>query len=737
MEKGTKVEREPPSSIPGVPLLSSDSSGCIAAFNALPALTIPSCLRLQNWILSVRSKTVLIMSVKVHAQQRIEELRDLIRYHEHRYYVLDDPEISDAEFDKLLRELKHLESEHPELIVPDSPTQRVGGKPAEGFVTVTHATPMLSLENAYSEAELREFDKRVREFAGSTAPGYVCELKIDGLSLSLIYENGLLVAGVTRGDGTRGEDVTFNVRTVRSIPLRLKDLPVRKARRLEIRGEVFLPLSSFSALNKEREEQGEPRFANPRNAAAGTLRTLDPEIVAARNLDIFVYQCFADSQIPFATHAETLHWLKQAGFKVNPNWRLCQSIDEVITYCKQWETRRDQLPYEIDGVVVKVNSIRLQQDMGATSKFPRWAVACKFPARQATTQVRNIQVQVGRTGALTPVADLEPVLLAGSTISRATLHNEDEIRRLGLKIGDFVLIEKGGDVIPKVVKVLEGRRPANARDFVMPERCPVCSGQVYRPEGEAVWRCANVSCPAKLKESLLHFSARKAMKIEGLGEALVDQLVDKGLVKDPADLYSLTLDTLMQLERMGKKSSLNLLSQIEESKSNELARVIFGLGIRHVGERTAQILAQHFGSMERLSQASQAELQSVFEVGPIVAESIFRFFSQPENQALIQKLKAAGVNMTMKVAASKSTQLQGKQFVLTGKLPTLSREQATALIEEHGGRVTTSVSRKTDFVLAGEDAGSKLEKATALGVSVIDEPTFLSLIGGDPAHRSH
>jgi DNA ligase (NAD+) len=666
------------------------------------------------------------MSSKAH--QEIEALRELIRHHEYQYYVLDAPEISDAEFDKLLAKLKALEAKHPELIVPDSPTQRVGGKPATGFIAVEHARPMLSLENTYSVEELLEIGRRVSEFAPSAASGYVCELKIDGLSLSLIYEDGMLRRGVTRGDGTRGEDVTFNVRTIRSIPLRLKDPLIQKHSRLEVRGEVFFPLASFNELNKERDEQGEPRFANPRNAAAGTLRTLNPELVASRNLDIFLYQCLVDTRIPFETHAETLTWLKRAGFKVNPNWKLCDSMEAVVDYCRNWEGQRDRLSYEIDGVVVKVNSIRLQQDMGATSKFPRWAVAYKFPARQATTQVRNILIQVGRTGALTPVADLEPVQLAGSTISRATLHNEDEIRRLGLKIGDFVLIEKGGDVIPKVVRVLESRRPDEARDFVMPTHCPVCSGEVYRPEGEAVWRCANVSCPAKVKESLLHFSARKAMNIEGLGEALVDQLVDKGLVKDPADLYRLTLDDLVQLERMGKKSSLNLLSQIEESKQNELARVIFGLGIRHVGERTAQILAQRFSSMDRLMNASQAELESVFEVGPVVAESIFRFFVQPANRDVVAKLKAAGVNMTAKGAAMKSSHLQGKQFVLTGKLPGLSREQAAALIEQHGGRVTASVSKKTDFVLAGEDAGSKLEKATTLGIAVIDEPTFLRLI---------
>ncbi|MCI0424040.1 MAG: NAD-dependent DNA ligase LigA, partial [Acidobacteria bacterium] len=525
------------------------------------------------------------MPPKAPPAEKIEQLRALIRHHEHRYYVLDNPEISDAEFDKLFRALKAVEAEHPELVLPDSPTQRVGGKPAEGFAAVEHARPMLSLDNAYSEGELLDLDRRVKELSG-VAPDYVCELKIDGLSLSLIYEEGMLTRGVTRGDGTRGEDVTANVKTIRSLPLKLRDEAAQKYRRLEIRGEVFLPLASFHKVNEEREDNDEPRFANPRNAAAGTLRTLNPDVVASRKLDLFVYQCFADGQIPRPRHSETLGWLKEAGLKVNPHWKQCESIQAVIDYCRAWEEKRDSLSYEIDGVVVKVNSVRLQQDMGATSKFPRWAVAYKFAARQATTQVKNILVQVGRTGALTPVAELDPVELAGSTISRATLHNEDEIRRLGLKIGDLVLIEKGGDVIPKVVKVLEDRRPEDAQTFVMPSRCPVCSGEVYRPEGEAVRRCANVGCPAKVKESLLHFSARKAMKIEGLGEALADQLVDKGMVKDPADLYQLSLDDLVRLDRMGKKSSLNLLAQVEESKRNDLARIIFGLGIRHVGERT-------------------------------------------------------------------------------------------------------------------------------------------------------
>jgi DNA ligase (NAD+) len=665
------------------------------------------------------------------AMEQIDKLRQLIRYHEHRYYVLDDPELPDAEFDSLMNELKQLEGEHPELIAADSPTQRVGGKPAEGFVPVRHAAPMMSLDNAYSEEELRDFSRKVSEFSGTVHNPLVCELKIDGLSISLTYRAGLLERGVTRGDGVTGEEVTANIRTIRSIPLRLHPAKTAGWNLFEVRGEIYLPLSAFQKMNEEREEAGEPRFANPRNAAAGTLRNLEPGVVASRRLDIFAYQLFLNGRVPFGRHSEVLQGLETAGFKTNRNWRRCEDLEEVLAYCRNWEQRRDELPYEIDGVVIKVDEIALQQEMGATSKFPRWAVAFKFPARQAVTQIRDILIQVGRTGALTPVADLEPVLLAGSTISRATLHNEDEIRRLGLEIGDYVLIEKGGDVIPKVVKVLEEKRPPEARPFLMPERCPVCAGEVFRPEGEAVRRCGNVGCPAKIKESLLHFASRKAMKIDGLGEALADQLVEKGIVKDPADLYDLTLDILTPLERMGQKSAQNLLNQLEESKKAELARVIFALGIRHVGERTARILANHFGSMERLARATVEELENIHEVGPTMAESMARFFSQPENLSVIEKLRQAGVNMSSAQTASGSSLLAGKQFVLTGKLPSLTREEAAVLIEQQGGRVTASVSKKTDFVLAGEEAGSKREKARALGIKVIDEEEFRAMLKGE------
>lgn len=672
------------------------------------------------------------MSVKSEPVDQIARLRERIRYHEHRYYMLDAPEIADGEFDELVAQLDELEKAHPELITPDSPTQRVGGKPAEGLVAVEHTLPMLSLDNAYGESELLDFDRRVQESAAASQTGFVCELKIDGLSLALTFENGSLVRGVTRGDGLRGEDVTANVRTIRSVPLYVPALSqvAQGGKAVEVRGEVFLPLDAFRKLNREREKNGEPLFANPRNAAAGTLRTLDPGVVAGRNLDIFVYQALVDGQVPRRNHSEVLDWLKEAGFKVNPDWKRCASVQEVIDFCRLWEGKRENLDYEIDGVVVKVDSIPLQQDMGETSKFPRWAVACKFRARQATTVVNDIQVQVGRTGALTPVALLEPVRLAGSTVSRATLHNLDEIARLGIKIGDTVWVEKGGDVIPKVVKVVENLRPEGARDFVPPPRCPVCQGEVRRSEEEAVLRCIDPACSAKIKASLLHFSSRKALRIEGLGEALVDQLLEKGLVRDAADLYALNHEDLAGLDRMGDKSARNLLEQIEASKKRSLGQVIFGLGIRHVGERTAMVLAQQFGSLENLSEAPLETLESVFEVGPVVAESVRQFFVQPGNRQMVEKLREAELNPEEEQAESSTSDLQGQQVVLTGRLPTLTREEAGRMIALRGGRVTSSVSRKTAFVVAGEDAGGKLAKARNLGVPVMDETEFLGLLQG-------
>ncbi|PYS39292.1 MAG: DNA ligase (NAD(+)) LigA, partial [Acidobacteria bacterium] len=612
-------------------------------------------------------KAKAVRSNLTSAIQRIEELRKQIREHEYRYYVLDQPVISDYEFDQLVRELKTLEEQHPELITPDSPTQRVGGQPAKEFPTHTFSRPMLSLENAYSEQEFQDWSRRVVQLAGTESVDYVTELKIDGLSMALIYQNGLLEKAVTRGDGRTGEVVTANVRTIRSVPLRLhEDVSV------EIRGEVFLSLKAFRQLNEEREQAGEPRFANPRNAAAGSLRQLDPAITAKRQLDFYGYWIHPTKRL----QSENLKWMMQLGLKVNPHRKLCHSLDEVIDFCRYWEERRDELDYEIDGVVVKVNSVDLHERLGSTSKSPRWAVAVKFRARQATTKLLNIRVQVGRTGALTPVAELEPVQLGGTTIRNATLHNEDEIVRLGIQINDRVLLERGGDVIPKVVSVVEQAPDGIA--FEMPSRCPVCGGQVFREEGEAVRRCLSQTCPAKVKESLLHWSSRKAMKIDGLGERLVDQLVEKSLVRDVSDLYRLTREQLQDLERMGPKSAENLVKEIDASRSVEFWRLLFGIGIRHVGERTAQILARRFGSIDRLEQASKEELEQVHEIGPIVAESIYQFLRQPENRALIERLRAAG--LPMKSYDVEQPQLghifAGKTFVLTGTLDTMTREEA-------------------------------------------------------------
>jgi DNA ligase (NAD+) len=651
--------------------------------------------------------------------EHIEELRRQIREHEHRYYVLDQPIISDYEFDQLMRELKTLEEQYPELITPDSPTQRVGGEPAKEFPTYAFSRPMQSLENAYSEEELQDWGRRVFERAGMESVDYVAELKIDGLSVALIYENGLLDKAVTRGDGRTGEVVTGNVRTIHSVPLRLHENVS-----VEVRGEVFLSLIAFRQLNEEREQAGEPRFANPRNAAAGSLRQLDPSIAAKRPLDFYGYFVYPGLSL----QSENLKRIMQLGLKVNPHRKLCHSLDEVIDFCRYWEERRDDLDYEIDGVVVKVNSTELQARLGSTSKSPRWALAVKFRARQATTKLVDIRVQVGRTGALTPVAVLDPVQLGGTTIRHATLHNEDEIERLGVQINDRVLLERGGDVIPKIVSVVE--QAPDRRPFRMPSRCPVCGGEIFREEGEAVRRCLSQTCPAKLKESLLHWASRKAMKIDGLGDRLVDQLVEKNLVRDVADLYRLEKQSLQDLERMGPKSAENLVKEINASRSLEFWRLLFGIGIRHVGERTAQILARHFGSIERLEHASPEELEQVHEIGPKLAESIYRFLRQPENHALIERLRNAG--LPMKSDAVEEPQLApvfaGKTFVLTGTLDTMTREEATALIAERGGRVSSSVSKKTDFVLAGRDAGSKLQKAQDLGVRILDEREFSAML---------
>ena len=663
----------------------------------------------------------------------IEKLRNEIRRHEDLYYVQDSPEISDLEYDQLLSKLQALEKTHPELITPDSPSQRVGGRPAEGFPEIVHRRPMLSLDNSYNIEELRAFDQRCQRLAEGRKLEYVAELKIDGLSLSLQYESGVLRRGVTRGDGRIGEEVTQNARTIRSVPLRLKSEARKIDGEVEVRGEVFIPLEVFRKTNAEREEQGEPRFANPRNAAAGAIRQLDSRLVARRKLDMFAYDLLVGGNKPFATHWDALKWLEQAGFRVNSNKKLCKSIDDVIEFANEMEKRRDELGYEIDGLVVKVNSTVLQDDFGSTQKAPRWAIAYKYPARQASTKVLSIVVQVGRTGALTPVANLEPVFLAGTTVSRATLHNEDEIARLGLKIGDWVMIEKSGEIIPKVLSVIKSKRTGKEETFKPPTHCPVCGSEISRIEGEVVARCVAADCAAQLVGRLLHFASRRAMRIEGLGDVLAIQLVDAELVKDVGDLYELTLEQVSGLPRMAKKSATNLLEQIEASKLRDLTNLIYALGIRHVGERTAGILAQHFGSLAALANATTEALDDIPEIGLTVAESVRDWFEDEGNRKLCDRLRAAGVRTEL--AKQSNVQLDerfaGKQFVLTGKMEGYTRDEARALIEARGGRVNSSVSKKTDFVIAGEESGSKLDKATALGIDVIDEAGFRQMLEAD------
>jgi DNA ligase (NAD+) len=656
-------------------------------------------------------------------ERKIQKLRDEIRRHEHLYHVLDSPEIGDAEFDRLMQELKQLEAAHPELITADSPSQRVGGKPREGFVKVAHSRPMLSLDNAFSEDELRNWDRRVRELAGSAKIEYVCELKLDGMSLALTYLKGVLARGVTRGDGSVGEDVTSNVRTMRTVPLSVSAAALKQVgvpEDFEVRGEVIMPLPAFERMNEDRQAQGLAKFANPRNAAAGTIRVLEPNIVAQRRLDFFSYFLLVNSH-PFPEqHSDSLKALHALGFKVNSHHVLAHDLEEVLKFIAAGEQMRDKLAYEIDGVVIKVNSTRLQARLGFTGKAPRWAIAYKYTARSGTTQVEGIQVQVGRTGKLTPVAALKPVSIGGTTVSRATLHNQDEIERLGVRIGDWVMVERGGDVIPKVVKVIEDEHhPRGHEKFQMPERCPVCGGHVVRVEGEADHRCVNANCPAKLRESILHFAARSVMNIEGMGEAMVNQLADSKLVNDIADIYELTKDKLLTLERVGDKSAENLLREIAGSRKLPLERVIYGLGIRFVGERTAEFLAEHFGSMDAVMNASQEELQDVNEVGPRIAASIHEFFAEPRNRKLVDRLRKY-LTFTGK-KRERGTALAGKVFVITGTLANYSRDAAKKLVENAGGKVSGSVSKKTDYVVAGDEPGSKLDKARELGVRVIDE----------------
>jgi len=663
------------------------------------------------------------------AAKEIERLREKIRHHEYLYYVNDDPEISDAQFDKLMNQLKKLEAENPKLATSDSPTQRVGGVAREGFQQVRHKTPMVSLDNAFSFDELANFDRRVRELTGREKVEYVTEHKFDGLSMSLIYEKGALVRAVTRGDGTTGEDVSPNVRTIRSIPLWIDAAQLKKAGipgSFEVRGEAIMTRAAFEAMNEQQDAKGEKRYANPRNAAAGSVRVLDSSITASRRLGFFAYYLLADGRIPKKRHSEILEALDELRFKVSADWALCHGITEVEDYITKWDTKREKLGYEIDGIVVKVNEVGLQNELGFTSKAPRWAIAYKYQAHQETTLLKQIEVSVGRTGVLTPFAVFEPVQIGGVTVTKSTLHNMDEVQRLGVHAGDTVLVERAGEVIPHVLKVVKHGK--EEKEFKMPEKCPVCGMKVHHTEGEVAYRCVNVSCPARKRESLLHFAGRHAMNIDGLGEKIVDQLLEKNEVKDFADLYKLDLKTLENLDRMGEKSAQNLIDEIAGSKKAALARLIYAIGMPFVGERTAQLLAEHFGSMAKLAEASLEELMEVPEVGPKVAEGVREFFSESANRKLIEHLRAVGVNMKEERQAPVSARFAGMTFVFTGTLAKRSREEAEALVVSHGGKPANSVSKKTTYVVVGEDAGSKLDKAKALGVTILTEPQFDKLL---------
>jgi DNA ligase (NAD+) len=660
------------------------------------------------------------------AKKRIKELREKINYHNYRYYVLDSPEISDAEYDALLRELEELEKNFPELITPDSPTQRVGAPPAEGFKPVRHFEKMFSLSDAFNLEELKDFFNRVEKAFPEESVEYVCELKIDGTAVSLLYEKGVYVRGATRGDGEMGEDITPNIKTIRTVPLRLllKDPPSL----LEVRGEAYLSKEEFKKINKEREKKGESLFANPRNAAAGSLRQLDPAVTAERNLDVIAHGLGKVEGVSFFTHWEALSFLRKAGFRTTPKAILACSKEEVYNYCLFWQEKRHDLPFEIDGVVIKVNSFEQQKRLGETSKSPRWAIAYKLPAEEKTTQVIDIRVNVGRTGAVTPVAILKPVKVAGSTISRATLHNEDEMRRKGVRIGDWVTVRKAGDVIPEVVAVIPSRRTGKEKVFEMPKSCPVCGSKVVRPQGEAVHRCmGGISCPAQVFEHILHWGRRGAMDIDGLGPEVVKDLLEKGLIKDASDLYFLTLDDLQKVEHFAEKAAENLYKAIQNSKKRPLSRLLFALGIRHVGSHLASVLAEHFGSLDNLMKANFEELVAIPEVGPKVAQSIIDFFSQEHNLKVIEKLKKAGLKMEEE-KKEKPQKLKGLTFVFTGALSTLTREEAKRLVEELGGKVSGSVSKKTSYVVVGENPGSKFEKAKTLGVKCITEEEFLRIV---------
>jgi len=656
------------------------------------------------------------------AVQKIAELREEIATHEKKYYIDNDPQISDFEFDRLMKRLGDLESRFPELITPESPTQRVGEKPLDRFASVAHGKPMLSIDNCYDEQGLRDFEDRVRKLLPGEEIGYVAEHKIDGLGISILYRDGRFARAVTRGDGVRGDDVTANVKTIRSLPLVISEM-----RDVEVRGEIYIPSEAFLSINREREEREETPFANPRNAAAGSIRLLDSREVASRKLDVFLYYLSIAGAEPPAQW-ESLLRLKDLGFKTNPHSQSCRSLDDVVAYYTEWAGKRDTLDYEADGIVVKVDSAVQRQTLGATAKSPRWAISYKFPARQATTRVNDIIIQVGRTGALTPVAVLEPVKLSGTTISRSTLHNEDEVRRKDIRVGDVILLERSGDVIPHVVSVMKERRTGKEKPFDWPKSCPVCGAAVFRSEDEAISRCVNPSCPAKLRESVLHFASRRAMNIDGLGEALVDQLLEKNLVHEISDLYSLKFEDLAGLERMGSKSSRNLIGQIEASRTRALSRFIFALGIRHVGEKLARTLAGRFKSLDHLACATAEELAEVEDVGPKVAASIVFFFTQDGSRKLLTKLKEAGLNLSAGEEKSGSGPLEGQVFVITGTIASFSRDEAVERIEELGGTTAAALSGKTTYLVVGGSPGSKLVRAKEMGIRTIGEEEFLKLL---------
>ena len=663
-------------------------------------------------------------------QRKIAELRDEIRHHDRKYYVEAAPEITDYEYDQVYRRLRDLEAEFPDLVTPDSPTQRVGGEPLDGFATVQHRVPMLSMDNTYSDEEMREFDDRCRRWLEGTQPEYVVELKIDGVAISLEYTNGVFTRGATRGDGIRGDDVTANLKTVRSVPLKLlADSPPAL---LEVRCEAYMPRSEFRRINEEREATGEALFANPRNATAGTLKSLDPKVTAARRLRLFTYAPGHMEGISFEEHMQCLETFSQWGLPVNPNVRLCPTIDDVIECCREWSTRRDELDYETDGIVVKVNSLAHRRELGATSKSPRWEMAYKFPAEQAATKLEKVTIQVGKTGTLTPVANLAPVQLAGTTVSRATLHNFDEVERKDIREGDEVIIQKAGEIIPQVVRSVKEKRTGAEKAIKRPERCPVpdCCGEAVRLEGEVYVRCINPACPAQLKERIRYFASRDAMDIEGLGPALIEQLVDSELVRDCADLYALAFDQLVPLERMAEKSAQNLLDALDASKQRELPRLLTALTILHVGTHAAEVLAGHFGSIDAIMKADVETLEQIHEVGPVMARGVHAYFRDENSQRLIEKLRAAGLRMKAETTRPKAAneRIAGKTFAVTGTLAGYARQDIQNMIKRLGGKVTSSVSKKTDYVVAGESPGSKLDKARELGVSVLSEEEFEKLV---------